>query len=231
MHLTLHHIPGACSRVTLTALEMCRAPYEVRVVPFHRGGLSAPAFRSISPHGQVPALAIGEKVLTENAAILWTLEQMYPGQGLFPPMDDPISRGHALSRLVFCSSQLHPTVSRIAFPQRTCDYSTEASARVRAQAISTLLDRLSVVQDVLGLQPWWLGEHFSIVDVYLGWVTNRLTLHGVALDSLPAVQAHRERVAAHETVLGVLQREQALVAQLEADGSGIPEPLRRQLVA
>jgi glutathione S-transferase len=167
------------------------------------------------------------RVLTESTAILWTLGQMFPGRGLFPTTTDALPQGQALSRLAFCSSQLHPTVSRIAFPLRACDHSADAAARVRSQVITTILDRLSVVQEVLARVPWWLGEDFSIADVYLGWVTNRLQLQGVALDSLPAVQAHRDRVAASEIAQRVLRLEHELVARLEADGSTIPDPVRR----
>ncbi|WP_017776856.1 glutathione S-transferase family protein [Paraburkholderia kururiensis] len=229
MQLSLFHVPGACSRVTLTALEMSGAPYEVIVVPFHRGGLADPAFRAISPCGQVPALSIDGRTLTENAAILWTLAQMFPGRGLFPSTTDLVAQGEAMSRLVFCSSQLHPIVSRIASPQRTCDLSAEAVACVRSQAIATMLERLGVLHDTLANRPWWLGEDFSIADVYLGWITNRLRLQGVALDTLPAVQAHRDRVAANPTVQRVLSHERELVSRLEADGSVISEQLRRML--
>lgn len=230
MKLTLYHMPSACSRVTLAALKMTGAPFDVVPIPFHKGGLNDPAFRAINPAGQVPALKVGDSVLTENAAILLALAKRFPEAGILPFTGDAITDARKTAKLIFCSSQLHPIVSRIVFPARFCDYSEEAGARVREQAIAMMLDRLALVEPTLPDRTgWWVEGSFSILDIYLVWFTNRLTRIGIDLSGLPRINAHRQAVMEHPLMTWIREREAAFVVELEADGSKLPEPMRAQL--
>lgn len=228
MQLHLFHLPGACSRVTLTALRLTGAPFEVTTPAMHRGGLSTPEFRRLNPLGQVPVLLIDGKPYTENVAILFTLARLFPEAKLLP-LGDPLTEARAISRLAFCSSQLHPCVTRIMFPERFCDTSPEAAARVREQSIAMLTTRLSVVEPVLSGQPWWLGEEPTIADVYLLWITGRLLQIGIDFSALPSVVAHVERTRRLDAVQWVMAQEALRLAELEADGLVLPPHVRASI--
>lgn len=223
--LELFHLPGACSRVTLAALELTGAPFSVVVPPLHRGGLNDPAYRAKNPFGKVPTLTIDGRALTENVAILATLHRLFPQAKLLPGGDAYID-GLALSRLAICASQLHPNVTRIVFPQRFCDASPEATVRVRELAIAMLTSLLGAIEKDLQGRDWWLGDEFSIADAYLVWITGRMPRIGVELPELPAIGAHAKRVAATAVWQRVLERDRGYLAALEADGAQFPEVFR-----
>jgi maleylpyruvate isomerase len=64
------------------------------------------AFRAINPQGLVPALDIGDQVLTQSTAIIEWLEECYPSPALLPT--DPQDRAYvrALASLIGCD--VHP---------------------------------------------------------------------------------------------------------------------------
>lgn len=223
--LQLFHLPGACSRVSLMALELIGAPFTVVVPPVHRGGLDDPSYRARNPVGKVPTLMIDGRPLTENAAIIARLHRMFPHAKLLPS-GDAYMEALALSRLVFCASQLHPCVTRIVRAQRFCDSSPEAIARVRVQAADMLLNLLKSVEAELQGREWWLGDAFSVADAYLIWVTARMPRIGVELPGMPAIAAHARRIGARPEWQRVLERDRGYLAELEADGATFPEVIR-----
>jgi len=220
----LFHSPGTCGRVTLVALEMIGAPYRVTIVRHFGDGPGDPSFgfgdssyRALNPTGVLPTLLIDGKPLTENIAILFTLARLFPAAELLP-IRDPISEGEALSRLSFCVSHLHPILTRINRPQFFCDASQEATERTREMAITMMDARLGVVEPVLARQPWWMGERFSIADVYLQWVTEMMRTRGLDFSAFPAIVAHIENVKQQPAMRRALDLEAKYRADLEAAG-------------
>ena len=78
--------------------------------------------------------------------------------------------------------------------------------------------RLGVVEPVLAGQPWWMGERFSIADVYLQWVTEMMRIRGVDFSAFPAILAHIENVKQQPAMRRVLDLEAKYRAELEASG-------------
>jgi len=224
----LFHIPAAASQATMTALEMTGARYEVTLVPMHKGGLADPAFRALNPAGQVPTLQLGDEVLVETTAILFTLARLYPAAGILPP-GDALGDARAIARLAFCASSLHPLLTRIVAPSRICDVSPDAEARTRELGLMALAQRLGVVEGWLDAGDWVLGNAFTAADAYVAWFTARAPLAGVDLDAYPRVADHLARVRTEPVVKRVLAREAEYMATLEADGATFP-PIQRKLI-
>lgn len=84
---SLYHLPGACSRVTMTALEQVGASYIDYPVDLRRGQQHSPEYRRVNPRGKIPALLVDGQLLAENAAILWWLHTENPQAGLLPRGD------------------------------------------------------------------------------------------------------------------------------------------------
>src|SRR6476469_10543406 len=63
----LYWSPGTCARVIYVGLEEIRLPYETTLVERSPG--PPPEYFKVNPKGKVPALKVGDRILTENPAI------------------------------------------------------------------------------------------------------------------------------------------------------------------
>ena len=164
--LILYHFPGACSRVSVCALEMAGLPYALRLVNIATGEQSTPAYRAVSALGKVPALLVDGEPLLENSAILTLIDALAPDAGIFPRGSEPRLRAEGVGGMSFCGGTLHPLVRGILNPQRVTvgdgegvrERSRELAAKAFAYADAHIAER-----------GWWLHD-VSIVDVYLDWV-------------------------------------------------------------
>jgi glutathione S-transferase len=175
--LTLYHFPGACSQVSLCALEQAGLAYELELVNLASNAQSEPGYKAISPLGKVPTLVIDGDPLTENAAILTYIAALRPEAGLFPTDPSPRVRADIAGGLSFCGGTLHPTIRGIANPSRM---TTGDGAPVRS--ISPAPAR-----------GWWLDEP-SIVDVYLNWALSVARNAGFDVSELPLLATLRDRL-------------------------------------
>ena len=83
--LTLYTSPRACSTACHIALEESGLDYEVALTRIRRGEHRADAYLAINPWGKIPALVIGDEVLTEAHAILaYIADAAAPGVRLLP---------------------------------------------------------------------------------------------------------------------------------------------------
>ena len=115
--LIIYMYPGACSRVTMTALEEAGVNYEDRGVDLGGGGQNTPEYVALNRKGKVPLIAFADgQTLTENAAILIYLNQRYPEAKLLPGSGDPIALARGQSDVIWCASTLHPIVRQIRAP-------------------------------------------------------------------------------------------------------------------
>jgi len=159
------HCPGACSQVSIYALEKAGVPYELRLIDLAQGEQTGREFLSLSPLGKVPCLLIDGEPLTETPAILTYVACAYPESALFPSMADPRSLAEIGRGLSFCASTLHPQIRGIANPARL---TTGDHAPVREKA--SLLANISFKEADRQLSDsgWWLPT-CSVIDVYLEW--------------------------------------------------------------
>jgi glutathione S-transferase len=164
--LTLYYSPYACSLASHIVLEESRLSYEAVSVDIRAGDNVRPDYLKISPGGMVPALGIGDAVLTESQAILTYIADLVPESGLIPRAGT-IERARAHEWMNWLSSSLHVTY-RSAFRPRT--YAGEdpvAIAAVQELARKKLAAHLSELEARLGGAPYALGAEFSVVDAYL----------------------------------------------------------------
>jgi glutathione S-transferase len=202
----LYFCPGACSRVTLNALEEIGAPFEARAVDIFRGEQRAPAYLAVNPKGKVPALQVADQTLTENAAILYYLNSRFQQGGLLPdPAALPLNAG--LEDLVWCSSVVHPLVRQIRMPIR---YTLGDAEAVKSKGVEEIRPLLGNVAQRIGGR-WWYGDQWSILDVYLYWCYSTAASAGLELPA--ALVEHGERVRARPSFQRALNREMAAVEQ------------------
>ena len=207
--LTLYIAPGACSRVTMLALEEAGLPYTIRKVGLMQGEQRTPGYLSLNPKGKVPVLVTAEGTLTENVAILSWLDAQQPQAGLLPPADRPFERAQALSWLSWSTTQLHSMLYRVRMTARIHPDAATHEA-VRAAALGEMAQQLVAAEQVLADgRPWLGGERWHIGDGHVTWVTDRARQSGLSLDALPGVAALLERQMQRPAWSRVLARENA----------------------
>ncbi|MGZ8311142.1 MAG: glutathione S-transferase family protein [Allosphingosinicella sp.] len=227
MDLKLYFAPGACSRVSLIALEEIGTSYEAQLVAFMKGEHRSPEYLALNPAGKVPLLVADGRPLAQNAAILTFLARRFPEAELLPFSGDPYADAQLLSQLVWCSSDLHPIVTRIRLPFFFCDL-PDGPEQVKAKAEEAMRVQLAPLERRLGEQPWFLGDYFSALDAYVYWVWFRITGAGFDGSSFPNIEAHRRRMEDRTSVQRVIAREAQAEVELEAQGLAFrlpPNPL------
>ena len=114
--LVLYHFPGACSQVSVCALNQSGLAYTLELVNLAANAQSSETFLKLSPMGKVPTLLIDSDPLTENAAVLTFIAALRPDAGLFPSDPSPRMRADIVGGLAFCGGTLHPQIRGLANP-------------------------------------------------------------------------------------------------------------------
>lgn len=196
--LTLYFAPGTCSLATQIALADAGAAYRPVKVDFKAGAQREPAYLAINPKGRVPALATERGVLTETPALLLFVAQSFPAAGL-APLDDPF----ALAEVQAFNSYLCATV-HVAHAHKLRGYrwvdDPAAIEAMRRKVPETVGQCFQLIEDRMLRGPWVMGERYTICDAYLYTLATWLEGDGVDIGRLPAVKAHRDRMAERPAV-------------------------------
>lgn len=119
----------------------------------------------VNPLSQVPTLVLPDgQVMTESAAITLHLADVTGDATLVPPADDP-ARPKFLRWMVFLVANLYPTFTYADDPARFV--TGEAARAAFRKSVDAYAIRLwhMVEGEVAG--PWFLGDRFSAMDIYL----------------------------------------------------------------
>ncbi len=170
---TLFARPGWGSAIVELQLAWYALPYEVEDVdnPFTSEAARA-RLAPLNPITQLPTLLLPDgQVMTESAAITLHLADIAgtAGHTLVPPVGDP-SRPAFLRWLVFTVANIYPTFTYADDPARFVDDAgAQPGFKARVDAYAQRLWRL--VEDAADL-PWFCGERFTALDLYIGVMTN-----------------------------------------------------------
>jgi maleylacetoacetate isomerase len=96
-----------------SAAYRCRIAFNLKgiapqLVPIHlrKGEQRSAGFLAQNPHGLVPALETGGRVLTQSLAIIEWLEETHPSPPLLPR--DPLERAHVRGLALSVACDVHP---------------------------------------------------------------------------------------------------------------------------
>ncbi len=138
-------------------------PYEGICLDQH--GLKSDHFRARNPMAQIPVLILPDgSSMTESGAISLYLAETKPESGLAPALDDPI-RPRFLHWLSFAQVNLYETVLRYFYAERYT--SDPAGAPGVQQAAGERFDRLWAMTAEAIQGPYFFGDRFTILDIYL----------------------------------------------------------------
>lgn len=158
-----------------------------------------------NPLGQVPVLVLPDgTVMTESAAITLHLADRTGRDDLVPGPDAP-ERAAFLRWIVFIVANIYPTFTYGDIPTRFVPHE-EGAALFRAQ-VDQYLRRLWTVVEGSVQGPWFLGERFSALDLYLAVMTRWRPGQAWFAENAPLVQAAGLRAMALPAVAEVLGRQ------------------------
>ena len=199
--MELFFSPMACSLASRIVLYEAGADATFTQVDKAKRTADGRDYWQINSMGQVPALRTAEGwLLTENAAVLQHLAEIFPAASLMPT--DADARSRVRQWLAFIGTELHKALFVPLLDPK-------ASADVKTYAMDKAALRLSVLDAHLGRHDHLVGD-YGIADIYLAVVLNWAPYAGVDLARWPAVQAFQRRVGQRAAVARAMREEFAL---------------------
>jgi GST-like protein len=172
----LHGRRGWGSVLAETQLEWYGLPFDfVDVGDLFDDPTARKELAKVNPLGQVPALVLPSgEVMTETAAITLHLADAAGSHELVPTPHDA-NRPRFLRWLIFVVANIYPTFTYGDVPERFAP-GTQAAQSFRAN-VDDYQKQLWRMVEAEARAPWFLGERFSALDIYLcamtRWRPNR----------------------------------------------------------
>lgn len=204
--ITLFYSPQTRATGARVLLEELKVPYNLHVLNMKAGEQRQPAYLAINPLGKVPAVRVGETLVTEQGAIYLYLADLFPEAGLAPALTDP-DRGAYLRWLFIYGSCFEPAVVD-RFMQREPGSMNETPYA----SYDSLIDML---EEVLKTGPYLLGERFTAADLLWGIALRWTTMFGL-VEARPAFQAYMDRIGSRASLQKVSAEDAAMIAEHEA---------------
>jgi glutathione S-transferase len=157
--------PRSGSTIIEAVLEETGAPFRVETVGRGSDNRFDPAFETINPLRQVPALQLADgSFMTESGAIAVYLADTYPDAGLAPRPADP-RRGPYLRWMFFLAANVYISDLRIYYPDRYVSDPRSAD-HVKEAALKAMAREWDIFAEALGTKPFILGDRMSAADIY-----------------------------------------------------------------
>ena len=158
----LYYTPGTCSMSELICLEWIGRPY--RLCRVEREQRQSPAYLAINPHGSVPAMEVGGRILVENSALLNHLADRHPEAELLPPVASD-ARDEAQFWLSYIGTRYHVAHYPVFKPQRYSDRD-DLHEHLREVAVEQVGKELAFVDEKLAGRDFAVGGARSVGDAY-----------------------------------------------------------------
>jgi glutathione S-transferase len=200
--MKLYYLPGACSLADHIVLEWIGQPYEIHRVG--RDELKSPGYLRLNPNGSVPTLEHDGFVLTQNAAILHYLADLYP-ETLLAGGDTPQGRAEVNRWLALVNADIHPTFK----PLFGATAYLEDAAMIERTKQATR-DKLRTYYEQVDAQldgRDWIAGTRSIADPYLLVTLRWARKFGVDLSGLANVERYITRMEDDPGVRAAVQAE------------------------
>ena len=184
---TLKHYYHPMSRAVSTdwMLKELDAPHEQILVDFPAGANNTPEYRAINPMGKIPALADGDEVVTETAAICAYLADKFPEKNFAPPTNSP-ERGKYYRYLFYPSAVLEPMF--------TVDMRGIEGLDPKSVGWGDLERCMTTIELMVPEKDWALGSQFTAADVVFGGTLDFFVKFGMLKEPSAKVMAYIERI-------------------------------------
>ena len=209
MGIVLYYAPIACSLAPYITLTEAGADFTVETINMKKGQHKSPEYMKLNPKHKVPLLVVDGKTLSENVAIHSWVARTFPAAKLLP--SDPWQELQAISLLSWCSSGIHPYLSRLNSPAAVCEL-PEAADSIRKIATQHLFENFALADKMLAGREYFF-DHFTAPDALFFWCFRRATLFELDLSGFTNCMAHFERMKARPSVQKLLAFEASVQAE------------------
>ncbi len=204
--LTLYGCPNTRSLRAAWALEEAGADYDYVRVALLKGEGRKPSYLRVNPGGKVPALKVGETVLTESAAIVTWVGDRYPQSDLTPAAGT-LERARHDQWCAFAISELEQPLWTIA-KHRFALPKERRLAAIEETAVWEFGHACRVLAHALKGHSYILGERFDGADILLAHTL--AWARSARVPVLPeALLEYAERCLARPAVARAMAREDA----------------------
>lgn len=180
--ITLYYAPMTRAERVKRLLEAFEIPHEVKTIDYENGEQKGEEYKKIHPLGRVPALAFGDKVLTESGAICLALADLFPEKHMAPAIDSEERR-----RYYEWTFLLYTSLEAIALlamdPEKNADAKKDMEESLKA-----LLPKID--------GPFVFGDQFSAIDVMIHTELYWYKMLGVYPESLTDLDQYFQQVEA-----------------------------------
>ena len=192
--------PGACSLEPHIALQEIGADFEaVKVDLGTRKTEAGDDFIAVNATGKVPALMLDNgEILTENPAILLYIADQ-GSQARLVPQEGSLERYQLLSRLSFLSSEFHKAFVPLFTPG--------SSEEAKAAATVAVTIHLATLERELTGKEHYVGEAYSVADIYLFVMLGWPGYVGIDMAPYPALGTYAGKIAQRPAVGAALKAE------------------------
>ena len=199
--IELYYRPGAASFVAHATLEEAGAEYQLILVE----GRGSPEFLALNPLGRVPTMTLDGMTMTEAAACVMYISDLYPDAHLAPAVGTP-ARAQWYRWLTYLTNTVQMSFINYFRPERAAP--EEATEAVKRKAVDVLVGlRNQIEAHLADSGPYVLGEQFSSADLFLAM----LTRWGRNLDpkwwDQPHLGEHWRRIRARPALERVYEQE------------------------
>jgi len=201
---TLFGQPGWGSVLVEAQLAFYGLPYVMENVgDVFKSAEARAKLAAVNPLAQTPTLALpGGRIMTESAAITLYLADITKEISLVPEPDAP-ERAAFLRWLVFLVANVYPTFTYADVPDRFAPADCAKAFRANVDAYQKKLWRQ--LEDEAGA-PWFLGERFTALDIYIATMTRWRPQRGWFQSDCPRLHAIATRADSHPELAEIWRR-------------------------
>jgi GST-like protein len=201
---TLYGRPGWGSVIAEAQLVWYGLPFRmIEVGDLFASAEAREELQKVNPLAQLPTLLLPDgRLMTESAAITLHLADVAGSTELVPPPDAP-ERPVFLRWLIFLVANIYPTFTYADEPTR---FVPEACAQAFRANVDAYSQRLWGMVAAEARQPWFLGERFSAMDIFIAAMTRWRPRRGWFAKAHPQLHALALRAEAKPRLVEVLRR-------------------------
>jgi glutathione S-transferase len=200
MDIALYYAPITCALAPYISLTEANAEFEVRPLNFRKQQNKSADYLKINPKHKVPLLMVDGETLTESTAIQIWIARNFPQANLLPA--DPWQELKAISLFSWCSSGIHPYLSRINSPPKVCDVPGSDDS-VRRLSKGYLTETFQIADNMLTGREYFF-DHFMSPDAHFFWCCRRATQFDFDLSEYKNCAAHFDRMMDRASVKKLL---------------------------
>jgi GST-like protein len=194
---------GCGNAIVECAFALAGVALDLEEVDYSDASPTRARLLAVNPLGQVPALVLSDRVLTESLAILHYLDDLAPQAALIPPRGERL-RERFYRWAVFLVAAVYPTYTYGDEPAKWVP--DEAGAKQLRESTDEHRKTLWRQIEREAGTPWFLGERRSALDLYLAVMTRWRPGRKWFAENTPKVMAIAEKAAKLPGVSEALRR-------------------------